>query len=184
VPDAVALVRNAAVATEAQDQVESAVWRRIERWVGRGRAYSLSLTGMQVPRRTERACARHKSMAPTRCRPCARCRPSTCAKADRDVLHAGRATVAGNICHLRPTSPLTDGLSQAAHKMARFPPQPDVLAAVRLTRTAYAQLRGQRFHPPKTFGRWSEREGSDPWRFRDVGMKIVCDIGSARGGRG
>jgi hypothetical protein len=57
--------------------------------------------------------------------------------------------------------------------MARFPPAPAVLRTVRLTRTAYAQLLGQKFHPPKTFGRWLEREGTDEWRYRDVGMKIV-----------
>lgn len=62
---------------------------------------------------------------------------------------------------------------QAAHKMSRFPPQPDVLRPVKMTRTAYAQLRGQKFHPPKIFGRWSEREESVEWRRRDVGMKIV-----------
>lgn len=62
---------------------------------------------------------------------------------------------------------------QSAQKMARFPPEPSALAAVRMTRTAYAQLVGQKFHPPKIFGRWSEKEGSKEWRWRDVGMKIV-----------
>ncbi|KAI0662562.1 SGT1-domain-containing protein [Cubamyces menziesii] len=63
---------------------------------------------------------------------------------------------------------------RAAQKMSRFPPEPAVLASVKMTRTAYAQLVGQRFHPPKVFGRWSEREGSKEWRWRDVGMKIAC----------
>jgi SGT1 protein len=62
---------------------------------------------------------------------------------------------------------------QAVHRMARFPPEPCVLWTVKLTRTAYAQLLGQVFHPPKIFGRWQEREGSPGWRWRDVGMKIV-----------
>ena len=57
--------------------------------------------------------------------------------------------------------------------MARFPPEPSVVRRVKLTRTAYAQLLGQRFHPPKIFGVWREREGSPEWRWRDVGMKIV-----------
>lgn len=57
--------------------------------------------------------------------------------------------------------------------MARFPPEPEVLSSVKMTRTAYAQLVGQRFHPPKIFGRWAEREGSKDWRWRDAGMKIV-----------
>ncbi|CDO70264.1 hypothetical protein BN946_scf184942.g64 [Trametes cinnabarina] len=63
---------------------------------------------------------------------------------------------------------------RAAQKMARFPPEPSVLASVRMTRTAYAQLVGQKFHPPKVFGRWAEREGSKEWRWRDIGMKIAC----------
>ncbi|KDQ54784.1 hypothetical protein JAAARDRAFT_37887 [Jaapia argillacea MUCL 33604] len=63
---------------------------------------------------------------------------------------------------------------RAARKMARFPPQPSVLQTVTMTRTAYAQLMGQKFHPPKVFGGWSEREGTDQWRWRDIGMKIAC----------
>ncbi|KAH9890964.1 SGT1-domain-containing protein [Cubamyces lactineus] len=63
---------------------------------------------------------------------------------------------------------------RAAQKMARFPPEPSVLVSVKMTRTAYAQLVGQRFHPPKVFGRWSESEGSKEWRWKDIGMKIAC----------
>ncbi|KAI0304748.1 SGT1 protein-domain-containing protein [Russula brevipes] len=63
---------------------------------------------------------------------------------------------------------------RAAHKMSRFPPQPCVLRIVRLTRIAYAQLVGQKFYPPKTFGRWQEKEGTVQWRWRDLGMKISC----------
>ena len=62
---------------------------------------------------------------------------------------------------------------QAAHKMARFPPEPSTLALVKLTRTAYAQLVGQRFYPPKVFGRWKEQESTKEWRWHDIGMKIV-----------
>ena len=57
--------------------------------------------------------------------------------------------------------------------MSRFPPEPAVLSSVKMTRTAYAQLVGQKFHPPRVFGRWQEPEGSKEWRWRDVGMKIV-----------
>lgn len=57
--------------------------------------------------------------------------------------------------------------------MSRFPPELSVLSSVKLTRTAYAQLVGQKFFPPKVFGRWQEREGTDEWRWRDIGMKIV-----------
>ncbi|KAL0950808.1 hypothetical protein HGRIS_007573 [Hohenbuehelia grisea] len=63
---------------------------------------------------------------------------------------------------------------RAAHRMNRFPPEPAVLTTVKLTRTAYAQLVGQKFYPPKAFGRWAEREGTNEWRWRDTGMKLAC----------
>ncbi|THH09887.1 hypothetical protein EW145_g1723 [Phellinidium pouzarii] len=63
---------------------------------------------------------------------------------------------------------------RAAHRMSRFPPQNPVLTPVRMTRTAYAQLVGQKFHPPKVFGQFKEREETREWRWRDVGMKIAC----------
>ncbi|KDQ20565.1 hypothetical protein BOTBODRAFT_26568 [Botryobasidium botryosum FD-172 SS1] len=68
-----------------------------------------------------------------------------------------------------------DGIQlRAVHAMSRFPPSTIALSSVRMTRTAYAQLVGQKFHPPKVFGRWSEREGSREWKWRDIGMKIAC----------
>ena len=57
--------------------------------------------------------------------------------------------------------------------MSRFPPQPVALTAVRMTRVAYAQLVGQKFHPPKIWGYWNETEGTKEWRWRDIGMKLV-----------
>lgn len=57
--------------------------------------------------------------------------------------------------------------------MSRFPPQSSVLTDIRMTRTAYAQLVGQKFHPPKIFGTISERENTTEWKRKDVGMKIV-----------
>ncbi|KAJ3868424.1 SGT1 protein-domain-containing protein [Lentinula novae-zelandiae] len=67
-----------------------------------------------------------------------------------------------------------DGVQiRAAHRMSRFPPHTFVLASVNMTRTAYAQLVGQKFYPPKIFGRWNEREDTREWRWRDVGMKIA-----------
>jgi SGT1 protein len=57
--------------------------------------------------------------------------------------------------------------------MARFSPDSPVLATVTMTRTAYAQLMGQKFHPTKAFGQFKEKEGSPEWRWRDIGMKIV-----------
>ncbi|KEP55601.1 SGT1-ecdysoneless-like protein [Rhizoctonia solani 123E] len=68
-----------------------------------------------------------------------------------------------------------DGLQlRAAQRMTRFPPKPDVLRAVSMTRPAYAQLAGQVFHPPKIFGIWQEIQGSPESRWRDIGMKIAC----------
>ncbi len=68
-----------------------------------------------------------------------------------------------------------DGVQlRAAHKMTRFPPDTSVLSTVHMTRTAYAQLNGQQFFPPKVFGRWTATpEGSKEWRWKDIGMKIV-----------
>lgn len=63
---------------------------------------------------------------------------------------------------------------RAANRMTRFPPEPSVITSVKITRTAYAQLIGQTFYPPKPFGRWQEVQGSPEWRRRDVGMKIAC----------
>ncbi|GLB36447.1 putative SGT1-domain-containing protein [Lyophyllum shimeji] len=62
---------------------------------------------------------------------------------------------------------------RAAHRMNRFPPSSSVLSTVKMTRTAYAQLVGQKFFPPKVFGTWQEAEGTKEWRWRDVGMKIA-----------
>jgi len=33
---------------------------------------------------------------------------------------------------------------------------------------------GQKFHPPRIFGQWKEKEGTPEWRRKDIGMKIVC----------
>ncbi|KAK0208455.1 SGT1 protein-domain-containing protein [Desarmillaria ectypa] len=67
-----------------------------------------------------------------------------------------------------------DGIQlREAHKMLRFSPSTSVLSTVKMTRTAYAQLTGQKFFPPKVFGRWSENEGSKGWRWKDTGMKIA-----------
>ncbi|KAI6153350.1 SGT1 protein-domain-containing protein [Pisolithus tinctorius] len=63
---------------------------------------------------------------------------------------------------------------RAAHRMARFPPSPNVLRNVRMTRTAFAQLMGQKFHPPRIFGQFEEREDTNAWRWRDIGMKLAC----------
>ncbi|KIL70987.1 hypothetical protein M378DRAFT_66554 [Amanita muscaria Koide BX008] len=62
---------------------------------------------------------------------------------------------------------------RSAHRMSRFPPDTSVLRPIRMTRTAYAQLVGQKFFPPKVFGRWQEKEATREWSWRDVGMKIA-----------
>ncbi|TDL28785.1 SGT1-domain-containing protein [Rickenella mellea] len=63
---------------------------------------------------------------------------------------------------------------RAAQRMSRFPPSNLVLTTVKLTRPGYAQLVGQKFHPPKIFGEFKERTGTPAWRWRDTGMKIAC----------
>ena len=61
--------------------------------------------------------------------------------------------------------------------MTHFPPANAVLSAVRMTRSAYAQLQGQVFHQPRVFGpEWHVREGNeldDERRWRDIGVKIA-----------
>lgn len=79
-------------------------------------------------------------------------------------------------------------LRQAA-RMAAFPPQDAILASVTMTRTAYAQLRGQVFHPPRAFGpEWHvpDSAGEDEARWRDLGVKISTgfEILYREGGRG
>lgn len=77
---------------------------------------------------------------------------------------------------------------RAASRATRFPPAPPasiVLAPLTLTRTAYAQLKGQVFHPPRVFGpEWrvapaetcndeqvAQQEAER--RYRDMGVKLT-----------
>ncbi|KAF9270523.1 SGT1-domain-containing protein [Marasmius fiardii PR-910] len=62
---------------------------------------------------------------------------------------------------------------RSAHRMTRFPPNTSVLTTVCMTRTAYAQLVGQKFFPPKAFGYRQGNENTKQWRWRDIGMKIA-----------
>ena len=69
--------------------------------------------------------------------------------------------------------------------MSRFPPATSQFVTVRMTRPAYAQLVGQKFHPPKAFGRWGgEKEGTREWKARDLGMKIVSIVFAFKGLKG
>jgi hypothetical protein len=75
-----------------------------------------------------------------------------------------------------------------ASRATKFPPTPAtsvVLAPLVLTRTAYAQLKGQVYHPPRVFGpEWriqvggdlepEEREQAERERkYRDLGVKLI-----------
>lgn len=72
---------------------------------------------------------------------------------------------------------------QAASRLTHFPSSPAVLAPVRMTRAAYAQLQGQVIHPSKAFGpEWHVKapESHDQQeavekekRWRDIGVKLT-----------
>ena len=64
--------------------------------------------------------------------------------------------------------------------MSRFSPQPSMLTTLKLTRTAYAQLVGQNFHPPKVFAPITEPEGTREWKWKNIGMKIVRTLVTLR----
>lgn len=56
--------------------------------------------------------------------------------------------------------------------MTRFPPSPSVTVTVKMSRTAYAQLCGQRFNAPRVFKRPLGQTTQEE-RWWDVGVKIV-----------
>lgn len=56
--------------------------------------------------------------------------------------------------------------------MARFPPSTSSVVTIRLTRTAYAQLMGQRFNAPRIFRRPLNQTAEES-RWWDNGVKIV-----------
>ncbi|KZP00895.1 hypothetical protein CALVIDRAFT_533227 [Calocera viscosa TUFC12733] len=61
---------------------------------------------------------------------------------------------------------------RSAHKMSRFPPSPAVLTRVSMTRVAYAQLRGQRWTPPRVFG--PAPQGERERRWWEVGAMLAA----------
>jgi hypothetical protein len=97
VSDALRLVRDVDVDTEAPTNVQTAVWRRIDRHVlrcCRGRVRPAKLTP-QIPRSGSPAYPYDESLAAARhCAGIVR-RPVTCAEAHRNVLHAGRYSTPG-----------------------------------------------------------------------------------------
>lgn len=66
---------------------------------------------------------------------------------------------------------------KACRAMSRFPPTSSARTLIRMTRPLYAQLVAQRFYAPKPFekAKWFEgiEAGTDEYRRRDVGMKLV-----------
>lgn len=55
--------------------------------------------------------------------------------------------------------------------MEKFPPSPSITASVKMTKTLYAQLMNQRFHPPKPFK--LPPISSDKFKAAELGMKLV-----------
>ena len=101
-------------------------------------------------------------------------RPESC----RDFLYQGCCSIEGGslLISIGFELHLTFGSFKAAHRMTRFPPEPSVETTVKLTRTAYAQLVGQKFYPPKIFGQWTESEDTPAYKTKDLGMKIVSRL--------
>ncbi|PVG02291.1 hypothetical protein CPB86DRAFT_823118 [Serendipita vermifera] len=62
---------------------------------------------------------------------------------------------------------------RATQKMTRFPPSSSTTVTVPMTRTAYAQLVGQRLNAPRVFHRPLE-QSQDEARWWDNGVKIAC----------
>jgi hypothetical protein len=113
-----------------------------------------------------------KSISTSRCRQGAFCQSRASSKGRRGILHSRCRSATSKSGFSLRTTPFSYPV-EAAHRMARFSPQPCLLRTVRLTRTAYAQSVGQKFYPPRIFGHWQDKEGSPEWRWKDLGMKIV-----------
>ena len=127
---------------------------------------------LKVPGRPPAPRTQGKSISTTRRRQGPLCQPCASSKGRRSILHSRCRSATSKYRLSLRTMPFSHP-SQAAHKMARFSPQSCLLRTVRLTRTAYAQSVGQKFYPPRIFGRWQEKEQSPEWKWKDLGMKIV-----------
>ncbi|CAJ0869100.1 6251_t:CDS:10 [Entrophospora sp. SA101] len=60
----------------------------------------------------------------------------------------------------------------ACQKMENFPPRSSMTVIVKFTKTLYAQLINQRFHPPKIF--IQPPINSEKYKAFDLGMKLAC----------
>ncbi|CAJ0843881.1 15353_t:CDS:10, partial [Entrophospora sp. SA101] len=61
---------------------------------------------------------------------------------------------------------------KACQKMENFPPRSSMTVIVKFTKTLYAQLINQRFHPPKIF--IQPPINSEKYKAFDLGMKLAC----------
>ncbi|CAG8549050.1 2322_t:CDS:10 [Ambispora leptoticha] len=63
---------------------------------------------------------------------------------------------------------------KACYKMERFPPSTSITTIVKMTKTLYAQLVNQRFHPPKPFKLPTPSENAKAYKAAELGMKLAC----------
>ena len=173
---AVELIRNPLAETRASSEIESAVWHRISGYDVHNDSATFSAHAFLLLWRYPAHARDHihyaRAQLPVNVAKALAVNPSLAQKAvetfyTRDALQLRVSFVLSYALFLNLT------LTQAAHRMARFPPEPSAKMTVKLTRAAYAQLMGQKFYPPKIFGRWTEPEDSLEYKVKDLGMKIV-----------
>ncbi|CAG8487327.1 12092_t:CDS:10 [Ambispora gerdemannii] len=63
---------------------------------------------------------------------------------------------------------------KACYKMEKFPPSTSITTIVKMTKTLYAQLVSQRFHPPKPFKLPPPSEDAKAFKAAELGMKLAC----------
>ncbi|KAJ3163178.1 hypothetical protein HDU86_002347 [Geranomyces michiganensis] len=85
------------------------------------------------------------------------------------ILHHEPTLVAPAVEAFYTRDPLA---MKACYKMTEFPPATNVMTSIRMNRHQYAQLVGQRFHPPKPF-RLPPSTAKD-FKQHDLGMKLAC----------
>ncbi|KAG9306555.1 hypothetical protein G9A89_004752 [Geosiphon pyriformis] len=61
---------------------------------------------------------------------------------------------------------------KACYKMENFPPSTSITVLVKMTKTLYAQIKSQKFHPPKAFKLPPNTSGK--FKAADLGMKLAC----------